>query len=176
MALVGLLIPDDILKSHRWAVDFCDFMASIIPQIDVVTSIGVKSDVNRFYFSVLWVVSPALVGITVIGSIAGGVNESMIDPLASYWRLLFAAIVVMVGCVYLLSMYHVNDAQKLTHGLLGFPFGRALGGQLVFVNGPIFVLTGTCIMWPYFVFSGKYRAAVDRALRSSNSISQESEL
>lgn len=58
MAVVGLLIPDDILTANAWAVEFSDFMASIVPQIDRITALGIKPDMNRFYFSVLWAGSP----------------------------------------------------------------------------------------------------------------------
>ncbi|RST48561.1 hypothetical protein [Variovorax sp. DXTD-1] len=60
MAVVGLLIPDDILRANAWARDFSDFMASVVPQIDRITALNIRADVNRFYFSVLWAASPCL--------------------------------------------------------------------------------------------------------------------
>ena len=38
---IGLSIPDDILKNNEWARSFSDFMASVIPQIDRVTSFNI---------------------------------------------------------------------------------------------------------------------------------------
>ena len=60
MAVVGLLVPDDFLQGNAWARDFSDFMASIVPQIDRITALNIKPDVNRFYFSVLWAGNPIL--------------------------------------------------------------------------------------------------------------------
>ena len=60
MAVVGLLIPEDILSANAWAREFSDFMASIVPQIDRITALGIRPEVNRFYFSVLWAGSPLL--------------------------------------------------------------------------------------------------------------------
>lgn len=55
--IVGLLIPETILE-HEWARNFCDFMASIVPQIDRVTDLGLRPEVNRFHYSLLWAFAP----------------------------------------------------------------------------------------------------------------------
>lgn len=161
MALVGLLIPDDILKNHQWAVEFCDFMASIVPQIDIVTAIGVKPDVNRFYFSILWIGSPVLILIVLIGAVLEGVNEELVDPKMSVRRLVGISLGGTAMCLLALSMMFVADQSKLTDGLLGFFLGRAFVGQIVFVNGPLLLLCGFLVLVPYFVLTGKY----ERALR-----------
>lgn len=58
-AAIGLLIPEDLrLADHPNLSAFCDFMAAIVPQIDRITAMGIKPDVNRFYFSLLWACSP----------------------------------------------------------------------------------------------------------------------
>ncbi|MEJ1172452.1 hypothetical protein, partial [Variovorax sp. CCNWLW235] len=51
MAVVGLLIPDDILRVNGWARDFSDFMASVVPQIDRITALNIKPDMNRLAVS-----------------------------------------------------------------------------------------------------------------------------
>mgnify|MGYP001618438137 CR=1 FL=1 len=58
LAFVGFFIPDDILSKHTWAREFTDFMAGIVPQIDRVTALNLRPEVNRFHYSVLWAVSP----------------------------------------------------------------------------------------------------------------------
>ncbi|MEN9842590.1 MAG: hypothetical protein RLZZ612_419 [Pseudomonadota bacterium] len=60
MGLVGALTPPDILTAYRWTRPFTDFMASIVPQIDKVTALGIDADINRFYFSVMWAGSPMI--------------------------------------------------------------------------------------------------------------------
>ena len=52
--LVGLLIPGDVLTKYAWAREFTDVMASIIPQIDRITALNPKPEINRFHYSVLW--------------------------------------------------------------------------------------------------------------------------
>lgn len=160
MVLVGVFVPDDILKDHMWAAEFCNFMASIIPQIDIVTSIGVNSDVNRFYFSVLWLGSPVLVGIVLLGALVDGINENMVDASMSEAKLIASAVVAAGSCFYILSMSYVDDTSRLTQGLLGFNLGRSFGAQLVFVNGPIMFLAASLVLLPYFILTGKYKSAL----------------
>lgn len=58
LAFIGFFIPEDIITKHAWAREFTDFMARIVPQIDRVTALNLRPEVNRFHYSVLWAVSP----------------------------------------------------------------------------------------------------------------------
>ena len=55
---VGLAIPEDILVAYPSATDFSDFMASLVPQIDRVTALGLSPEENRVNYSILWAASP----------------------------------------------------------------------------------------------------------------------
>lgn len=60
--VIGLAVPESVLRDYAWAKNFSDVMASIVPQIDRVTQLSAamhaKADVNRFYYSFLWAISP----------------------------------------------------------------------------------------------------------------------
>ncbi len=60
MAVIALFIPADILQTSPRAVAFTDFMATWVPQIDLITGLGIRPELNRFYYSVLWAISPVL--------------------------------------------------------------------------------------------------------------------
>lgn len=66
LAAIGFFIPEQIVSDHVWAKEFTDFMASIVPQIDRVTALNLRPEVNRFHYSVLWAVSPVYFVIVMI--------------------------------------------------------------------------------------------------------------
>ena len=90
MAIVGMLVPDDILKSHEWAREFSNFMAGIVPQIDRVTALNIKPDVNRFYFSVLWAGSPMMV-VIVFGGVFSSIRQKTSPLLKKSFKQFFIA-------------------------------------------------------------------------------------
>ncbi|MDO8457944.1 MAG: hypothetical protein Q7T07_13660 [Burkholderiaceae bacterium] len=161
MAIVGMLVPDDILKSHAWAREFSDFMAGIVQQIDRVTALNIKPDVNRFYFSVLWAGSPVLVLLIVIGTFKQGLNTETIRPNDSVRKLLGIGLALTAMSLAILSMPFAESSPKLTNGLIGLFLGRGLLGQILFVNGPIILLVIAWINMPYFLLTGKYQKALE---------------
>lgn len=166
MAVVGMLVPDDILKSYAWAREFSDFMAGIVPQIDRVTALNVKPDVNRFYFSVLWAGSPVLVLILVLGALVHGINTNHLEPDSSLSKLIAAGVAGTLLCIVAITMPFAEGSPKLTNGLIGLFFSRGLLGQVVLTNGPIIFLTVFWINMPYFVLTGKYSAAIEEKRRA----------
>ena len=56
LAFVGFLFRT--ISSATYLGEFTDFMAGIVPQIDRVTALNLRPEVNRFHYSVLWAVSP----------------------------------------------------------------------------------------------------------------------
>ncbi|NBP07982.1 MAG: hypothetical protein EBU76_05820 [Gammaproteobacteria bacterium] len=145
MAIVGMLVPDDILKSYAWAREFSDFMAGIVPQIDQVTALNIKPDVNRFYFSVLWAGSPVLLVIVCLMLLDGKQRR-----FATMWTTPFAKMIwpMFFGLITVVAFLKVNwlaDPQiRLSIFSFGTPLGRALLAQ-VFVLGPIFFGPGVLI-------------------------------
>lgn len=65
LAAVGLFIPEKALSENEWAWRFSDFMASIVPQIDRITALNLRPEVNKFHYSILWAVSPVFPGLMV---------------------------------------------------------------------------------------------------------------
>ena len=135
MAVVGLCIPDDILKANAWAREFSDFMASIVPQIDQITALGIQPDVNRFYFSVLWAVSPLLlliVGLMIWDATRRGVAPVWTTPFwKSFWPILFGAFI----CAFAWQVTWMADpALSISQFYLGNPIGRGLLGQMLVLS------------------------------------------
>lgn len=58
LAAIGLFIPQTALTDNPSLRAFTDFMASFIPQIDRVTALNLRPEVNRLHYSILWAVSP----------------------------------------------------------------------------------------------------------------------
>jgi hypothetical protein len=138
MALVGLCIPNDILKANAWAREFCDLMASIVPQLDRITALGIKPDVNRFYFSVLWATSPALF-IVCVGTIWSGRN----DPKTSMWTMpLHKALAYVIGFIFVFfwtqQLWTVDPSMRLSKVLFASDLGRSFYAQLIFSWGAVF--------------------------------------
>lgn len=128
MAIVGMLVPDDILKSYAWAREFSDFMASIVPQIDRITALNIKSDVNRFYFSVLWAGSPVLV-VIMFGGILNSVNQRTSPLLTkSFTQLAPQMLIVAVACI---ACWYVTWLVDPSAKLSKISFGSAVGRSLI---------------------------------------------
>jgi hypothetical protein len=64
-------------------------------------------------------------------------------------------------------MPFAEGASKLTYGLIGLFLARGLLGQMIFVNGPIILLTIAWFNIPYFLLSGKYQEALKEKRRNS---------
>ncbi|RST47375.1 hypothetical protein [Variovorax sp. DXTD-1] len=137
MVVVGLLIPADILQANAWARDFSDFMASIVPQIDRITALNIKPDVNRFYFSVLWAGSPVLFVISLFLIWDGWRQRS-----ALMWTAPFktASVPMVFATLVFIAMLQVNwlvdPTLRLSRSYFGTVLGRATLAQL-FVLGPV---------------------------------------
>jgi hypothetical protein len=137
MAVVGLCIPDDILKANPWAREFSDFMASIVPQIDRITGLGIKPDVNRFYFSVLWAGSPILLGMCLIASYA---NRSKLKTVWSTpWPQIIFSFIACVAILYFSQTgYGMWDAtNRQLKFLLGNSIGRVFWASVLYVHGVV---------------------------------------
>jgi len=159
MAVIGMLIPDDIL-SHEWAREFSDFMANIVPQIVRVTELNIEPDINRFYFSILWAGSPFFVLLVISGAMLRGVNTNYIDSKNPILKPAVAALLIGLASYWLFTLFGAESSPQLTRKLIGNFLSRGLLGQVVFVNGPLFLLTGAYIMFPYFLLTGKYQKSL----------------
>lgn len=57
--LLAWLTPKTVLDDWSQARELTDWVASIVPQVDVITRIGgPAAQVNRFVFSVIWICAP----------------------------------------------------------------------------------------------------------------------
>jgi hypothetical protein len=147
MAFVGLLIPDDILKANAWARDFSDFVASVVPQIDRITALNIKPDVNRFYFSVLWAGNPILFAISLLL-----VWDGRKHGYAMWTMPLFKAIGLMCVCVAIAVcaqwMYWMEDVtNRQLRLMLGTTLGRSFWASSVYVFGSATSVAGFVVLF-----------------------------
>lgn len=160
MAIIGILIPDDILTNHAWAREYSDFMADIVPQIDRITALNINPDVNRFYFSVLWTGVPILILLIVVGALIGGVNKRYIKRSDSILRIIVGITLAVIMALYAISASYIDPSMKLSLTIFATKIGMSFYGQILLVNGPVLLLVSAVFLTPYFLISGKYTQAV----------------
>ncbi|MDR7151726.1 putative integral membrane protein [Hydrogenophaga palleronii] len=145
IALTGLIvffIPVDILKAYPWAVEFTDFMAGWVPQIDLVTSLGIRPEFNRFYYSVLWAMSPVLF---VVCCLMGWEGRQRTYP---FWSLPLhkAVCLALVLGAIIFATANMGWMTNTRNGVLRFILGNRLGmgylGNMAYVVGPVMFTAG----------------------------------
>lgn len=142
MGLVGALTPQDILTAYSWTRPFTDFMASIVPQIDKVTALGIDPDINRFYFSVMW--AGGFVEICVLLYMVYMWGQDGLKAPEGIFRLsFFKSLKVMSGLAVLAFLSYHLEYMTIPNTRKAFlTFGSAWGRFFIpqlFVQGPIFL-------------------------------------
>jgi len=147
--IVGLSIPDNILRDYSWTRSFTDFMAAIVPQIDRITALNIAADVNRFNYSLLWAVSPLYFLI-----VYRGINANIASGPYSYnslsvGRLVFVSLglIWLVGfCMFLWTgVGFVTGKEPLAVRLFGGLFLRALWAPFMVVGFIVAVAGGLSV-------------------------------
>ena len=145
IALTGLIvffIPADILRAYPWAVEFTEFMAGWVPQIDLVTGLGIRPELNRFYYSVLWVISPCFFVICVL---MGWDGRQRTYP---FWSLPLhkaVGLALVLGAV-VFATANMGWMTNTSNGVLRFILGNRLGmgflGNMAYVVAPVMFAAG----------------------------------
>lgn len=156
MGIIALVMPADILKAYPWAVTFTDFMAGWIPQIDRIASLGVQPEVNRFYYSVLWAMSPGLLVLFTLkvwedlkkGYGASSMPMLKLLPLAA----LFCFLIFASQYLYWFALW-VDADNGLLRFMMGNRLGRAFWGNIMYVACPV-AATGGLVAVAYGWLSG----------------------
>jgi hypothetical protein len=151
LAFVGFFIPDDILTQHAWAREFTDFMASVVPQIDRVTALNLRPEVNRFHYSVLWAVSPVYFVIFML-AINTGIRLGHVRMKRGHVIGFLVGSIFAIGFTMFLwptanfySMDPSNVVTRVAYYLSPFRDVVApmfVGGFLLFVVAPILIIKG----------------------------------
>lgn len=142
MGIIALVMPADILKAYPWAVTFSDFMAGWVPQIDRIASLGVQPEVNRFYYSVLWAMSPGLLVISVFAvweDLKKGYGASSMPLLKMLPLALFFSLVIIASQY---GYWMADTSNGFLRFILGTPLGRAFWGNIIYVAAPTMLLAG----------------------------------
>lgn len=146
--LLSVSVPDRILSNHEWARAFCDFMASFIPQIDRVTRAKFGSGINlsennRFYFSVMWAVSPVYIFVTWRLMAAEKRYSAILVKLTfeRFLKQLFLVSLALFVFFVLPVVGEFGDVKWWQRLMLGVPFFRGfLSPILVFAPAMIFTI------------------------------------
>lgn len=169
MGLVGAFTPADILTRYTWTQPFTDFMATLIPQINAVTALGIDADINRFYFSVMWACSP-IIAISVFLAYRYTRARYLRDP-THMWRMpLGKALVSVSSAIFMGALAFFvfdifqNDQNRLLRGIFGSPLGR-------FVALPAFAI-GPVLFWSVATFwlLGWITGYIPRNIRRQNEL------
>ena len=144
MVVVGLSIPDDILSAHVWAREFCDRIAAIVPQIDRITALKLKPDVNRFYFSLLWATSPVCLAFC-FGLVLEGRKQNYPMWTMALHKAVVRWPVIAFAVAWSQCLWWVDPALRLSKGLFVNPFGRALVSQISLFIVPVAFSAGLAI-------------------------------
>jgi hypothetical protein len=152
MGIIALFIPTDILN-YPWAVAFSDFMAGWVPQIDRFSGLGIQPEVNRFYYSVLWAMSPGVLVLSVFKiweDLKMGYGASSM-PLLKLLPLVALICVVIYASQY--GYWMTNTSNGVLRFILGNRLGRAFWGNIMYVAGPTMFI-GALLGLAYGWFSG----------------------
>lgn len=155
-ALVGMFIPSDILTANAWAREFSDFMASIVPQIDRITALGIKSDINRFYFSLMWAMSPIFIFLIFLDALT---HKNSHPAWSAPLNKLFLTIVVAVCLIFATNNAYWMDiatnyqANQIIQFYLGNGLGRGFVANTMYIVAPVYI-AGGCLVLIYGWLSG----------------------
>lgn len=58
--ILALILPTDVLSTHSNLSKFSDWMASIIPSINSISSISSFPEVTKFFFATMWFLAPVV--------------------------------------------------------------------------------------------------------------------
>lgn len=167
MGLIALFIPADILKAYPWAMDFCDLMSGWVPQIDRLVALGIQTEVNRFYYSVLWAMSPVLLmiaGFKVWEDLKLGYGASSM-PLPKLLPLVLLFCVVIYASQY--GYWMTNTSNGLLRFMLDNRLGRAFWGSIMYVTTPT-VVAGCLAAIAYGWLSGYIPHNIRRQIEGAN--------
>jgi len=146
MGLSALLIPADILQAHSWAVEFTDFMAAWVPQIDLISSLGIRPELNRFYYSLLWAMSP---GLFVLCCLMSWEARQRSFPL---WNMPLqkAIVLALVTGLVIYAASHGGWITNANNGVIRFILSNRLAmgclGNIFYVSAPVMAAGGLFVL------------------------------
>lgn len=131
-AFLGLVIPEDVLTKNEWAREFTDFMAAIVPQIDRITALGLKPEINRFHYSVLWAVAPVYFVIFMLSTnkdfALGNIRMTKGHILVF---LLFSIYCIGLSMFLWLGFGFVESSNRVTRVMFYYSLSRAVNAPMI---------------------------------------------
>jgi hypothetical protein len=158
--LIVFFIPADILKSHAWAVEFTDYMAGWVPQIDLITGLGVRPDLGRFYYSVVWAMSPLLFVLCVLMGLDRRQRTYPFWNLPIHKAIPLALTLSVIVYASTQGYWMTNTNNGVLRFLVGNRLGMAYVGNITYVAAPVMFAAGF-----FNVVAGWMSGAIPRHIR-----------
>lgn len=155
--VIALATPETILDDYPDARRFSDFMATIVPQIDLVTRVsGPAAQANRFVYSLLWAVIP-IYTVVLVGQMRGHLLSNGFASRPRSW-VEFALVVAFALYVFvdgLFFMWEADPNSRMTRRLFIDSGGRALWAPLWAFAPVLFLVFGS--VWVWGALTGRFR-------------------
>lgn len=160
--VVALATPETILDDYPDARRFTDFMAAIVPQIDLVTRVsGPAAQANRFVYSLLWAVIPVYT-VILVAQMRGYILRDGFASRPRSW-VEFSLVVAFALYVFvdgLFFMWEADPSNRMTRRLLIDPGGRAFWAPLWAFAPVLFLVFGS--FWVWGAITGRFRPRAKR--------------
>jgi hypothetical protein len=139
--VIALATPETILDDYPQARRFTDFMAAIVPQIDLVArASGPAAQANRFVYALLWAVIPVYTVIMFVQTRRLILTRGFSAQPRSWFQLAiemaFGVYVFVDGIFF---MWAVDISDRLTRSIFVDLLGRAFWAPL-WSFGPVLAL------------------------------------
>jgi len=131
--VLGWLLPADLLGKHESLRTFCDLVATVVPQIDIITKLGIRPDENRLYYSILWLFSVPFFLVFYISARANFV-QGLAKPL-SLSKLVAATLFASFGMAFCMFLWYgigsMSPSQAKTRAVFSYPVVREVAALIL---------------------------------------------
>lgn len=159
LAAIGLFISQTVLTDHPNLRAFTDFMASFIPQIDRVTALNLKPEINRLHYSLLWAVSPVYFVVFANWIFREVATETV---RRTYGQAVFALLGSIVLAGFAMFLWGFGDpSNRIERIMFYYPLSRAVTAPLLVIGFCISVLGVLVTIWR--LFTHRFHRATDGA-------------
>lgn len=164
LAAIGLFIPETVLTDNPNLRAFTDFMASFIPQIDRVTALDLRPEVNRLHYSILWAVSPVFPGLMLPAILRTTPTGGKLPTYGKALGALLFSVLLVGESMFLLMTSFLHDPNvydRVEHVAFYYPLSRAILAPIMVTNFWIFSTVIAVVVWGFI--TGRFHRATDGA-------------
>lgn len=149
MVLFGWWVPNDLLEKSPLLQAYCDFMASIIPQIDRVTVLGGEEvgNFNRVAYSIFWAVALALSPVLIIRKLKNLKRDGFPKKSIPLWQ----ALLLPVFCAWIawnaLTFSWIDMSLRAVNFGVANRLGATFMAPLLALSPMAFLFISLAISW-----------------------------